>query len=272
VTAAGQGERKGFAERFNATAPGYDHLEFTRRAALRLVELGGLQPGERVLDNATGTGWAAVEAGRRVGPAGRIIGIDISPAMLDIANAKVAASGLSNVEVRLGDAECPELPEGDFDVVLCASGLFFLPDMAAALRAWLELTRPGGRVIFSGFGKSFQQPLVALQAAAVARYGLPPLQGFDRLSDPGVCTALLSNSGWEGAEVCTEHLGYFHATIEDYWTETWHSAMGTFLRRLPEADLARFREEHLAEVRPLFTAEGLWMDIPVHFATARKAP
>jgi len=114
VSTGTQGDQEGLAERFNATAPGYDHLEFTRRAALRLAELADLQPGERVLDVASGTGWGAIEA------------------------------------------------------------------------------------------------------------------------------------------------------------ETGQSAMGTVLRRLPEDRLASFREEHLAEVAPLFTPDGLWTNIPVNFARARR--
>ena len=265
------GDTKGFAERFNATAPGYDHLEFTRRTALRLVELANLTRGERVLDIATGTGWVAVEAGKLAGPTGHVTGIDISPAMIELAGAKVAAAGLNNVDLTLGDAERPNVPEGSFDAILCASGLFFVPDMAAALRSWLALAKPGGRVIFSSFGSSFQQPLVRLQIAGLVRYGLPPLQGFDRLFDPATSEALLRETGWQDLRVHTEQLGYFHPTIEEYWTETWHSAMGTVLRRLPEDRLAGFREEHLAEVAPLITDEGLWMDIPVNFAQARRA-
>jgi ubiquinone/menaquinone biosynthesis C-methylase UbiE len=77
----------------------------------------------------------------------------------------VAAAGLTHIEFREGDAERLDLGDQRFDVVLCASALFFVPDMLAALREWHRVLKPGGQVGFSGFGPTFRQPLADLWTA-----------------------------------------------------------------------------------------------------------
>src|SRR5262245_63500718 len=86
---------------FNAMAATYDTLRHAQVCAHRLVDLMALAPGAQVLDIATGTGWAAVAAAQRVGPTGTVVGIDISPEMLEQARQKVAAAGLTNIALRL---------------------------------------------------------------------------------------------------------------------------------------------------------------------------
>lgn len=84
---------RAIAESFDARAAAYAFSGWHRRAAERLVALCALRPGDRVLDAATGTGFAALAAARVVGPEGRVVGVDISPGMLRQARAAVAAAG-----------------------------------------------------------------------------------------------------------------------------------------------------------------------------------
>jgi ubiquinone/menaquinone biosynthesis C-methylase UbiE len=92
------------ADGFNMRAASYAKNDWHRRCAERLAALCQLQPGERVLDAGTGTGFAAMAAARAVGPSGHVLGIDVSPGMLREARAAVDAAGLKNVELREGDA------------------------------------------------------------------------------------------------------------------------------------------------------------------------
>ena len=96
-------------------------------ASDRLVALAELQPGQRVLDVATGIGEPAVTAARRVGPGGQVVGTDLSSEMLIIARERVSALGLKNLTFRQVDAEALDFPENSFDAVLCRFGLMFLP-------------------------------------------------------------------------------------------------------------------------------------------------
>ena len=109
----------------------------------RLVELARIKPGDRVLDIATGTGEPAITAARKVGPNGRVIGVDHSPGMLEVARRRAASLGLSNVEYREGDAASLREPSASFDAVVCRWGLMFVPDLAAAVRGIRDLLKPG---------------------------------------------------------------------------------------------------------------------------------
>jgi ubiquinone/menaquinone biosynthesis C-methylase UbiE len=118
---------------------------FTPWAELLLDEL-GLAAGESVLDVACGPGSVARIAAARVGVDGRVVGCDLSPAMLAIAEAKPPVSGGGTITYHEASAE--QLPVGDdeFDVVTCQQGLQFMPDRPAALAEMRRALRPGGRL------------------------------------------------------------------------------------------------------------------------------
>src|SRR5690348_11603459 len=88
----------------------------------RLVELARLGAGARVLDIATGSGEPAITAARHVIPGGRVVAVDQSPAMLQIARERADALGVSNIEFREGDGEVLAIPETNFDAILCRWG------------------------------------------------------------------------------------------------------------------------------------------------------
>ena len=111
----------------------------------RLVE--ELQPkvGERVVDMGCGRGAVLLPLAAAVGPTGHATGLDLAPRMVAAAAEEAARAGLS-VDVVVGDAQEPDLPEQSFDALASSLVLFFLPDPAAALRAWRELLVDGGRI------------------------------------------------------------------------------------------------------------------------------
>jgi ubiquinone/menaquinone biosynthesis C-methylase UbiE len=252
---------------FDAIAAGYDALRFTRVCAERLIELADLPAGARVLDLATGTGLVAMVAARVVGPDGTVVGVDLSPEMLVRAREKLGAAGLTNVEFREGDAEHLDFPDGSFDVVLCASSLFFVPDMLAALRECRRVLRPGGLVGFSSFGPTFLKPLQELWGARLGRHGISaPVPPSGRLADPATCERLLLEAGFTGVEVRSEQLGYHLGSAEERWEELAASLEGVLLSRLDPAVGERVKAEHLAELQALATAQGIWVDVAANFA------
>jgi ubiquinone/menaquinone biosynthesis C-methylase UbiE len=105
--------------RFGAAAERYlrDHIHVEGDELRRMVELARLTGAERVLDVATGGGHTALAFAPHVG---EVVGLDLTPAMLEAATKFVAAQGGANVSFRLGDAEDIPFSHGEFDVSHCA--------------------------------------------------------------------------------------------------------------------------------------------------------
>src|SRR5947208_493453 len=120
--------KRRLAENFDARSLDYNKDNFHSRLAERVVTLARPQPGEAVLDIATGTGLAAMFAARFVGDDGRIVGVDLSPGMLTGAAKNIESSGLKNIELVEADVESMAFPAASFDVVLCVSALPYLTD------------------------------------------------------------------------------------------------------------------------------------------------
>jgi SAM-dependent methyltransferase len=108
--------------------------------------LGGLQPGDRVVDVGSGAGIDSLIAARMVAPDGQVIGVDMTPAMLAKARAAAAEAGLPNVEFREGFGEALPVDEGWADVVISNGVLNLMPDKPAALGEMARVLKPGGRL------------------------------------------------------------------------------------------------------------------------------
>ncbi len=107
--------------------------------------LGPLNPGDAVLDIGCGVGVDSLVAGRLVGAGGRVVGLDVTLAMIERARAHQARLGLGQVTFQVGDAEALPFPDNDFDAVI-SNGVFNLAlDKARALSEVHRVLKPGGR-------------------------------------------------------------------------------------------------------------------------------
>lgn len=107
---------------------------------------GELEPDERVVDVGCGAGFDTLLASRMVGSSGCVVGVDMTPDMLERARAAVEAAGASNVELRQGYVEALPVADGWADVVISNGVLNLMPDKDTALKEMSRVLKPGGRV------------------------------------------------------------------------------------------------------------------------------
>jgi arsenite methyltransferase len=108
--------------------------------------LGKIQSSERVVDVGCGAGIDSLIAAKKVGFEGYVIGIDMTPSMLEKARHASSEMGLANVEFRKGYAEALPVEDGWADVVISNGVLNLMPDKAAALEEMSRVLKPGGRL------------------------------------------------------------------------------------------------------------------------------
>jgi ubiquinone/menaquinone biosynthesis C-methylase UbiE len=244
---------------YDAGAAAYDRLtgRWSRLHVPAALALVNLREGMRVLDVATGTGDAAIAAARRVGPGGRVVGIDLSGPMLDIARSKTLAEPVEFIE-----ASVDALPfgDGEFDAVLCLFGLMFFSDPVGALRSFRRLTRAGGSVVATTWGATHQAPFAGLLADALAQE-LPELHAellrpFS-LANPDVLRGMLEEAGFSGVSVTLNRQTSTFASFEDFWSpiEAGGGRLGQAYLCLTGDRRERIRNEVLRQL-PLHAGDG----------------
>ncbi|HVE40322.1 MAG TPA: methyltransferase domain-containing protein [Planctomycetota bacterium] len=165
-----------------------DVAVFTAQAAGHLVRFAGVRPGQTLLDVGTGTGVVAITAARA---GAKVIGLDLTPELLEQARAIAPVAGFADISWKEGDAE--NLPFGDatFEVVLSQFGHMFAPRPDVAAKEMLRVLKPGGRIAFATWPPEMFPGVCAVLGM---KYVPPP---------PGV----LSPMSWGEAGVVRERLG-----------------------------------------------------------------
>ena len=106
--------------------------------------LGALNPGDKVVDIGSGAGFDSLIAARMVSTDGQVVGIDMTPAMIEKAQIAAQEAGINNVEFRQGYAETLPIEDGWADVVISNGVLNLIPDKSVALQEMARVLKPGG--------------------------------------------------------------------------------------------------------------------------------
>jgi ubiquinone/menaquinone biosynthesis C-methylase UbiE len=169
-----------------------------------------LQPGQALIDIATGPGTVARLAARLLGPKGRILATDIAKPMLDIARAKPAQRDAAAIEYVESGAAPLAAPSGAFDVLICQQGLQFFPDRPAALREMHRVLKNGGRALIAIWAEiernqifaAFHRALGATVPAELAALITAPFSWYRA----GELRAAAEDAGFRDVRVLTRSL------------------------------------------------------------------
>jgi ubiquinone/menaquinone biosynthesis C-methylase UbiE len=163
-----------------------------------------LERGMSVLDVGCGWGDMTIAAAQRVGPEGRVVGIDCVEPFLKEARKDAEAAGVSNVEFRRGDAEVA-LPEAEFDYVLSRFGTMFFLSPVAALRRMRLALKPGGRMTHIVWRDRQENPAFEAAKEITLRYLPEPGADADTcgpgpfsMADQEMVTAQMKSAGFDG--------------------------------------------------------------------------
>ena len=259
---------------YNAAADAYDDPAntFWDRFGRRTVERLRLQQGARVLDVCCGSGASAIPAAETVGPRGYVLGVDLAENLLALARAKARARGLANVEFRVGNLLDLPAPAADFDAVVCVFGVFFVPDMAAAVRSLWRCVRPGGALAVTPWGPRFFEPASTAFWDSVRDIRPDLYKGFnpwDRISEPAAVSAVLRDGGAERVQAVAEAAAHPIST-PDAW---WAAVLGTGYRGTIEQLDPDARERVRAANDEYIRTSGIRaVEANVVYATAIKRP
>ncbi len=194
-------------DQWEKAAPGWnDHTPqiraWLRTATDAMLNMANIGQGARVLDVAAGAGDQTLDIAARVGPEGSVLAVDLSPGILELAQANARKSGYENVETRVADGEHLQLDAGSFDAAVCRLGLMFLPDPLRGLRGMRRALKSGGGICTMVFSRPEANPCITtLMSTALKHAGLPPRDpflpgGLLSLGKPGALDEMFRRAGF----------------------------------------------------------------------------
>jgi ubiquinone/menaquinone biosynthesis C-methylase UbiE len=214
--------RKKAAATYNTASDYFDHPAntFWERYGRRTVERLRLARGARVLDVCCGSGASAIPAAEIVGPSGSVIGVDLAENLLELGRTKAKRRGLENIEFRSGDMTRLPFEKESFDVVVCVFGIFFVPDMQAALLELKRVLRTGGTLAITTWGPRLFEPANTAfwNSVCDVRPDLhTDFNPWDRISEPEDLRSLFIAAGLTDSEIVAEAASQPVGSAEDWW-------------------------------------------------------
>jgi len=160
----------------------------------------GLAPGESLLDVGSGGGGLSMAAASRVGPTGRVTGVDISVPLVELARSRVTETTLTNVTFVVADAQTDRIDGRPFDVAASQFGVMFFDAPEHAFANIADHVAPGGRLAFACWQRQEDNPWCV--SPTLAAFAPPPVTvaaastGPFAFGDPAMVTRILESSGW----------------------------------------------------------------------------
>ena len=241
-----------------------DEQRLTSPVSQRMIDLAQLQPGMHVLDLATGRGEPAIAAAQRVGPHGRVVGIDLSDAMLNMARRRAQDSGVENLELIVGDAQSlAGIPPLEFHAVLARWGLMYMADPVTALTSARSRIRSRARLVAAMWAEPERVDYLHVPSRLLERYmKLPAIEndkpGTFRFADPDVTRRDFAAAGWQVVAMEEVHVSVMEASSPDQlvqWCECF--GMNRLMKDLPEHTREAWRQDLRSQFSSLTGSDGV---------------
>lgn len=242
------------ADVFDRAALLYVQLEFFHRYGRRLVERAEIIGGMKVLDVGTGRGAVLFPAAERVGLRGQVIGIDVSPTMIEQTAAEIQRRALKNAQVQRMDAEHLEFSNASFDRVLAGFALMFFPRFWRALAEIHRVLRPSGRIGVTTWGRG--DPRWDWYYELRRTYQLPVKLMTQLLDKPDELEASLKQAAFTDIQVVAEEMDVVYPDEEAWWTMKWSVAERATLEQMAPAVLEKFKAEVFSRLQALKQPDG----------------
>lgn len=262
------------ADLYNRRSQNYDDSEWHLKICYNLLEYSQISSQQHILDVGTGTGHLAIASAESVGTEGKVIGVDISAQMLDIARNKVKALGLKNVEFQLADAEELNYPPNSFDRILCANTFPWIENKQATLRIWHKFLKPGGLIAIHTPADTAYIGQVIF-CSVLQNYGIK-LEPSNRIGSIETCKKFFVNAGFEDINIKTEQHGSYVSfdSVKTQWegliSFSSHSKSEKLLSQLASIPLAEAKAKFETELEKLQTEQGIWDDLTTLYILCRK--
>jgi ubiquinone/menaquinone biosynthesis C-methylase UbiE len=244
-----------------------------------LIDEAGIVEGDSVLDVAGGSGEPSLTIAETVGPTGSVTCTDAVAEMVAAAQSEAQRRGLTNVAFQQCAADSLPFDSKSFDAVVSRLGVMFFPDLPAALREMLRVTKRDGAISLAVWGKSELNPFSYAITDVVARYfeatpSDPNVPGAFRFAEPGALAQLLTEAG---AIDVKERMLKFHIAApispKQFW-EMRSETSGTLRQKLAtlspqQADL--IAQEAQEKVREFFPNDHMRFPAQMIIVTGEKA-
>jgi len=211
-----------------------------------MLDLAGLQTGDRVLDIAAGDCDQSMAAARRVGPEGYLLAVDVAEEMLEIGARAAREAGFENIDTQVMDGTNLEQPDSSFDAVICRFALMFFPDHVSALRGVNRVLHDGGRVSVVIYAVDGDPEWLAAASVVRSQVGLPDSPAADEdLGESDALRRALEEGGFHEIETHPLSLPIHLSSAAEYvrYLQSTSLTLSNLVSQLPEDEQRRVWKE-----------------------------